>query len=88
MRVPRVALLLSLALVLLSGLLFLGCGGADETTTTTAAPAAETTTTTVESTTSTTNPLYEALPAAIKDAGVIKFVGDSHPPYQGRRGRR
>ena len=82
MRVPRVALLLSLALVLLSGLLFLGCGGADETTTTTAAPAAETTTTTVESTTSTTNPLYEALPAAIKDAGVIKFVGDSHPPYR------
>lgn len=82
MRASRVALFLSLALVTLSGLLLLGCGGADETTTTTTAAPAADTTTTVESTTSTTNPLYEALPPAIKDAGVIKFVGDSHPPYR------
>ncbi|MEV6641463.1 transporter substrate-binding domain-containing protein [Amycolatopsis sp. NPDC051371] len=26
--------------------------------------------------------LHDALPQAIKDAGVIKFAGDSHPPYR------
>lgn len=83
MRASRVAVLLSLALIVSFGLVFLGCGGADETTTTTTAPPAAETTTTAESTTSTaTNALHEALPSAIKDAGVIKFVGDSHPPYR------
>jgi polar amino acid transport system substrate-binding protein len=27
-------------------------------------------------------PLHEALPEEIKDAGVIRFAGDSHPPYR------
>ncbi|MFC5819521.1 transporter substrate-binding domain-containing protein [Nonomuraea harbinensis] len=26
--------------------------------------------------------LYEALPDAVKEAGVIRFAGDSHPPYR------
>lgn len=31
---------------------------------------------------STDAPLYDKLPQAIKDAGVIRFAGDSHPPYR------
>jgi polar amino acid transport system substrate-binding protein len=27
-------------------------------------------------------PLYGKIPAAIRDAGVIKFAGDNHPPYR------
>src|SRR5690606_20267308 len=27
-------------------------------------------------------PLYDQLPDAVKDAGVIKIAGDTHPPYR------
>jgi len=35
-----------------------------------------------EETTGAEAPLYDQLPDAIKDAGVIKIAGDTHPPYR------
>lgn len=84
MRLVRPRLNLSCVLALVLAVLLMGCGGTETTTTTTAGPvpAGDTTATVESTTTSAANPLYEALPAAIKDAGMINFTGDSHPPYR------
>jgi polar amino acid transport system substrate-binding protein len=80
-RTLRLLPLALIVLVIFAVAAVAGCGGDDETTTTTAA--AETTTTMApETTTTEMATLYDELPDAIKQAGVLKFVGDSHPPYR------
>lgn len=84
-RPSRLLPLVLLLSTLLALLLAAGCGG-DETTTTaaptTTAPATTDTTAPPETTTTAPATLYDQLPQAVKDAGVLKFVGDSHPPYR------
>ncbi|KAA9156677.1 transporter substrate-binding domain-containing protein [Amycolatopsis acidicola] len=61
----------TIAVVLGAALAVAGCTVDDGATTTAAAPSL----TTVQS-------LHDQLPQAVKDAGLIRFAGDSHPPYR------
>jgi polar amino acid transport system substrate-binding protein len=69
MRPSRLVLGAAALTVLLAGS---ACGG----TTSTNEPAAPSPSATADAA------LHAALPAAIRDAGVIRFAGDSHPPYR------
>lgn len=82
MRLSRPCRMLPLVLILLVVLAVIGCGGGETTTTTTAPPATTATTAPAETTTTTVATLFDSLPEPIKTANVLRFVGDSHPPYR------
>lgn len=72
MRRPLVRTLTALPVAAAAAAALVGCssGGASQSTTPTSTSAAG------------VAALHDALPASIKTSGVIRFAGDSHPPYR------